>query len=120
MLEVADTGIGMTDEVRRRCLEPFFTTKDHAPGTGMGLSVVYGIVQRHEGTLEILTRAGDGTTVRIRLPVHGGGGSRGCALRPRSAAGPAAAGAAGRGRSAWCARWSASICGATSTRFRRR
>lgn len=70
-LEVADTGIGMSDDIRRRCLDPFFTTKDHAPGTGMGLSTVYGIIQRHEGELEILTQPGNGTTMRIRLPVGG-------------------------------------------------
>ncbi len=69
-LEVEDMGIGMTDEVRRRCLEPFFTTKDHAPGTGMGLSVVYGIIERHEGGLDIVTAPGNGTTMRVRLPVH--------------------------------------------------
>ena len=79
-LEVADTGIGMTDEVRRRCLEPFFTTKDHAPGTGMGLSIVYGIVERHEGKLEIVTAAGNGTTLRIHLPVHGAGASMDAAM----------------------------------------
>ncbi len=70
LLEVADTGIGMMDEVRRRCLEPFFTTKEQAPGIGMGLSTVYGIVQRHEGELEIATQPGNGTTMRVRLPVR--------------------------------------------------
>ena len=69
-LEISDTGIGMTEEVRRRCLEPFFTTKDQAPGTGMGLSVVYGIVKRHDGALDIVTSAGNGTTMRVRLPAH--------------------------------------------------
>ena len=69
LLEVVDAGIGMSDEIRRRCLEPFFTTKDHAPGAGMGLSVVYGIIERHEGTLEIETAPGRGTTMRVRLPV---------------------------------------------------
>jgi signal transduction histidine kinase len=67
LLEVIDTGIGMTEEVRRRCLEPFFTTKD-SPGAGLGLSVVYGIVKRHEGVLDISTEIGGGTTVTVRLP----------------------------------------------------
>ncbi len=66
--EVTDTGIGMTEEIQRRCVEPFFTTKD-ATGAGMGLAVVYGVVKRHEGHLDILTRPGYGTTVSIRLPV---------------------------------------------------
>ena len=77
ILEVADTGIGMSDDIRRRCLDPFFTTKDHAPGTGMGLSTVHGIVRRHEGELEIITQPGNGTTMRVRLPVHGTAGSAG-------------------------------------------
>jgi CheY-like chemotaxis protein len=68
ILEVADTGVGMTEEVRRRCLEPFFTTKgDH--GTGLGLSMVYGILQRHGGTIDIQTTLGRGTTFVLSLPV---------------------------------------------------
>jgi CheY-like chemotaxis protein len=57
----------MTEEVRRRCLEPFFTTKDNV-GAGLGLSMVYGIVKRHDGVLDIATAIGCGTTVTIRLP----------------------------------------------------
>jgi CheY-like chemotaxis protein len=68
-LVVSDTGNGMTEEVRRRCLEPFFTTKG-AHGTGMGLAMVYGIVQRHRGTLDIQSAVGQGTSFLIRLPVH--------------------------------------------------
>jgi len=69
VLDVIDTGTGMTDEVRRRCLEPFFTTKGQR-GTGLGLSMVYGILQRHQSTLEIETEVGKGTTFVIRLPVQ--------------------------------------------------
>lgn len=69
VLEVSDTGIGMTEEVRRRCLEPFFTTKGER-GTGMGLAMVYGIVQRHGGTMEIESALGRGTTITIRLPIQ--------------------------------------------------
>lgn len=67
ILEVSDTGAGMSPEVRERCLEPFFTTKgDH--GTGLGLAMVFGIIKRHQGTLEIESEPGKGTVFRIRLP----------------------------------------------------
>jgi len=66
--EVADTGVGMTDEIRRHLFDPFFTTKG-AAGTGLGLSVVYGIVARHEGKIDLDTAVGTGTTFRIRFPI---------------------------------------------------
>jgi signal transduction histidine kinase len=66
-IEVGDTGTGMTDEVRQRCLEPFFTTKG-SHGTGLGLSMVYGIVQRHGGTIDINSEVGKGSTFIIRIP----------------------------------------------------
>jgi signal transduction histidine kinase len=67
IMEVIDTGTGMTPEVRERCLEPFFTTKGDN-GTGLGLAMVFGIIKRHQGTLEIESEPGKGTTFRIRLP----------------------------------------------------
>jgi PAS domain S-box-containing protein len=67
-LEVSDTGAGMSEEIRTRCLEPFFTTKGER-GTGLGLAMVYGMIQRHSGELEIDSKVGNGTTVRLRFPV---------------------------------------------------
>jgi PAS domain S-box-containing protein len=66
-LEVSDSGIGMTPEVRERAFEPFFTTKGQM-GTGLGLAEVYGIVKRHRGQVEIESQQGQGTIVRLRLP----------------------------------------------------
>jgi CheY-like chemotaxis protein len=63
-LEVADTGLGMDEDTRRRCLEPFFTTKGER-GTGMGLAMVYGMVRRHAAAIEIESALGQGTTVRV-------------------------------------------------------
>lgn len=68
ILEVADDGIGMNEEQKKRCLEPFYTTKGEQ-GTGLGLSIVYGAVQRHRGELEIESGPGAGTTVRLRFPL---------------------------------------------------
>ena len=68
---VRDTGVGMSSEVRRRAFDPFFTTKG-ARGTGLGLSVVYGIVSRHGGRVRIDSRENVGTTVTLNLPVFCG------------------------------------------------
>ena len=67
-LEVSDTGTGMTEEVRRRCLEPFFSTKGER-GTGLGLPMVFGIVKRHRGTMDIESTVGKGTTFIVLLPM---------------------------------------------------
>jgi signal transduction histidine kinase/ActR/RegA family two-component response regulator len=63
-VEVADTGVGMNEETRRRCLEPFYTTKGER-GTGLGLAMVYGMVRRHSAQLEIDSVADKGTTMRL-------------------------------------------------------
>src|SRR5438309_485173 len=67
-VEVADTGIGMDEETRRRCLEPFYTTKGER-GTGLGLAMVYGMVQRHSAELEIESAVRRGTLVRLIFAV---------------------------------------------------
>jgi nitrogen-specific signal transduction histidine kinase/CheY-like chemotaxis protein len=64
VLEVVDSGVGMDEETRRRCLEPFFTTKGER-GTGLGLAMVYGSMQRHGAEIEIESAPGEGTTVRL-------------------------------------------------------
>lgn len=69
VLEVVDTGTGMTEEVRQRCLEPFFSTKGDR-GTGLGLAMVYGIIQRHKGTIDIQSEFGKGTTFAIGFPIE--------------------------------------------------
>lgn len=67
-LEVMDTGVGMSAEVRKRCLEPFFTTKG-AAGTGLGLASCFGIVKRHHGEVLIESELGHGTRVIVTLPL---------------------------------------------------
>lgn len=67
-LSVADTGVGMDQEIQQRIFDPFFTTKGVGEGTGLGLSTVYGIVQDHKGIIDLQSRAGVGTVFRVYLP----------------------------------------------------
>jgi signal transduction histidine kinase/ActR/RegA family two-component response regulator len=67
-VEVVDSGVGMDEETRRRCLEPFFTTKGER-GTGLGLAMVYGVTRRHNADIEMESAPGQGTTVRLRFAV---------------------------------------------------
>jgi len=67
MICITDTGTGMTPEVKQRLFDPFFTTKGKA-GTGMGLAVSFGIIRRHEGSIEVDSEPGRGTTFKISLP----------------------------------------------------
>jgi PAS domain S-box-containing protein len=66
--EVGDTGVGMSEEVKQRAFDPFFTTKGER-GTGLGLTIVKTIVEKHGGQIEVEGQAGRGTTVRVRLPI---------------------------------------------------
>jgi len=67
-VEITDTGSGMSEEVREHCLEPFFSTKGQR-GTGLGLSMVFGILHRHAGSIDVVSAPGQGTTFTLRLPV---------------------------------------------------
>jgi signal transduction histidine kinase/CheY-like chemotaxis protein len=67
VIEVSDTGIGMDEETRKRCVEPFFTTKGER-GTGLGLASVYGMLKRHDAELEVDSAPGKGTTMRMIFP----------------------------------------------------
>ncbi len=69
IVEVADSGTGMTEEVRKRCFEPFFSTKGQR-GSGLGLAVVFGILQRHHATIEVQSETGRGTRFLIQFPAE--------------------------------------------------
>jgi signal transduction histidine kinase len=69
LVEVKDNGIGMDEKTRQRCLEPFFSTKAQRGGTGLGLAMVYGMMQRHDGIIEIDSAPGRGTCVRLIFPI---------------------------------------------------
>jgi PAS domain S-box-containing protein len=66
---VADTGIGMPDEVKNKLFEPFFTTKDTGKGTGLGTSISFGIVKDYSGTITVETKEGQGSCFTVRFPV---------------------------------------------------
>ncbi|MEO7363862.1 MAG: GAF domain-containing protein [Gemmatimonadaceae bacterium] len=69
IVDATDSGTGMPPEVRRRVFEPFYTTKPPGVGTGLGMSVSYGIIQQHDGTIEAHSESGVGTTISITLPL---------------------------------------------------
>lgn len=70
IIEVQDTGCGISPENMRKLFTPFFTTKEKGKGVGLGLAVAHGIIQRHQGRIEVQTKEGEGTTFTIYLPLH--------------------------------------------------
>ncbi|MFQ6110285.1 MAG: response regulator, partial [Candidatus Aminicenantales bacterium] len=95
-IRFTDTGVGIDEENSTRIFEPFYTTKGPAgegeiPGIGLGLSISYGIVRRHGGTIEVASKVGKGTTISVKLPIKGDreekkrkGGKRRRKVRPKS------------------------------------
>ena len=66
---IRDTGSGMTAEVKKHIFEPFYTTKDVGSGTGLGLSISYGIIEQHNGNIDVISESGKGTEFIISLPI---------------------------------------------------
>lgn len=84
-LSIRDTGIGMDEDIQERIFDPFFTTKGPTEGTGLGLSVVHGIVQHHKGWIDVSSTPDKGTTFRVFLPADAAGQEVAAPSRPAPA-----------------------------------
>jgi signal transduction histidine kinase len=69
-ISIKDTGGGMTEEVRKKIYDPFFTTKEVGKGTGLGLYISYGIIEKHNGKIEVFSDVGQGTEFVITMPIE--------------------------------------------------
>ncbi len=69
-IRIADTGIGMSEEVKSKVFDPFFTTKKVGEGTGLGLSIVHKIIEKHDGKINVTSTIGKGTTFAIQLAIQ--------------------------------------------------
>ena len=69
-ISINDTGGGMTEEVRKKIYDPFFTTKEVGKGTGLGLYISYGIIEKHNGKIEVFSDVGQGTEFVITMPIQ--------------------------------------------------
>lgn len=70
VITITDTGCGIAPELLKKIFDPFFTTKPVGEGTGLGLSVSYSIIERHQGTINVESRLGQGTTFTVTIPIN--------------------------------------------------
>ena len=70
VMQITDTGIGIEEKNLNKIFDPFFTTKETGKGTGLGLAVIYGIIERHGGFIDVKSRVGQGTTFTVELPTN--------------------------------------------------
>ncbi len=87
VLEIRDNGEGIPQEIMSKIFDPFFTTKEEGKGVGLGLAVVYGIVDAHNGDIEVKSKVAEGTLVRVTLPLTGAGNGENQSSKQQAAAG---------------------------------